>query len=116
MQKKREYSKFMLFSSKLVSDIERTDRYISTLSAFICQADDEMHNNITPLLSAVFNEYERWRTSAKLFLVNTENVFNSNDQKRYSSLLTEARALSSTTQALCKTINNGILKITDPLI
>ena len=109
---KSEYSKLKSFSSKLVSDIELTDTYIAKLSSFICQADAEMDNDATLLLTIVFNGYVAWKLSVKAFIVNTDNIFNTKAQVKYSSILSEARSLYTATQTLCRIINDGLSKIT----
>ena len=108
---RNEYSKLKSFTLKFVSDIENADTYIAKLSTYICQSDSEMNNSTTLLLITIFDRYTSWRSSAKNFIIKSENIIENNDQNKYSLLFSEARSLYCATDSLCCFLNNELLKI-----
>lgn len=109
-RKNNELSKLKSFNAKLTSDIDVTDTYAAKLASFICEADLEENNEMTIQLSMLFDNYAYWKNTAKSFIINTEALFDG-DIVKYSELLSGAIALRSSTEALCKKIEDTISKI-----
>lgn len=108
---KKEHSRLISFSTKLVSDIDRADGYVSILSGHLCQADGEMLIQIISVLSDALESYYLWRSSTLCFIENSEKIFSDQNGIRYSKLISETRALLTATGVFSDKLANTIKSI-----
>lgn len=105
-EKKTEIKKsFMLLSSSLVSISESTDSLTSQIAAMVCNADDNMNNELTLHFSNILENYFLWRAALLSFLDNSSVIMKKDGEVKSSLLITYAQSFLSAGENLIGILN-----------
>ena len=106
-EKRAEIKKsFTAFSSYLVSTSESADSLTSKISAMVCNADDDMNNELTSYYSNILENYFLWRAALLSFLDNSGSmILNKNDEFKSSLLISYAQSFLTISENLIGILN-----------
>ena len=97
---------FLLLSNFLLSASEVADSLTAQISALLCNADENMNNELTAHFSKILENYFSWRKALLNFLDNSANIIlNKNSEFKYSLLFSYAQSFLSASESLIGILN-----------